>query len=316
MASGEAPISAFHTVDNSLHGILGIEDSTECDTQLPDGGETQSPEGMVDNLDECSDYTATQHGTLTDTCEHSLSQSLIADLATPGASTTKKRRVNKAGTIRQTKAKPNVPLTPSSTAGKPGTSGKGRGKGRKRPLSEEGDTSTTQSIPEPQDTYSCMVTAINRLSDQIGDLSKRTKRLESSIDSKIKKQVERAMNPVIEKIKKDFNDEIQKVRNEMQHMKDTALHKPDYPNLTESMNTSQINSGVNNIVIRNFPESANENVKDRVNSLLNDLLKVNISIESAELKETKSGTENGVIIAVCKSRDDKDSIMKSKSKLR
>ena len=143
MASGEAPISAFHTVDNSLHGILGIEDSTECDTQLPDGEETQSPECMVDNLDECSDYTATQHGTLTNTCEHSLSQSLISDLATPGASTTTKRRVNKAGTSRQTKAKLNVPLTASSTAGKPGTSGKGRGKGRKRPLSEEGDTSTT-----------------------------------------------------------------------------------------------------------------------------------------------------------------------------
>ena len=87
-----------------------------------------------------------------------------------------------------------------------------------------------------------MVTAINRLSDQIGDLSKRIERLESSIDSKIKKQVERAMNPAIENIKKDFNDEIQKVRNEMQNMKDTALHKPDYPNLTEAMNTSQINS--------------------------------------------------------------------------
>ncbi|KAH3784176.1 hypothetical protein DPMN_162128 [Dreissena polymorpha] len=124
------------------------------------------------------------------------------------------------------------------------------------------------------------------------------------------------MHPAIEKIKKDFNDEIQKVRNEMQNMKDTALHTPDYPNLTEAMNTSQINSGVNNNVIRNLPESANENVKDRVNSLLNDVLKVNISIESAERKETKSGAENGVIIAVCKSRDDKDSIMKSKSKLR
>ncbi|KAH3716308.1 hypothetical protein DPMN_059029 [Dreissena polymorpha] len=57
------------------------------------------------------------------------------------------------------------------------------------------------------------------------------------------------------------------------------------------MNTSQINSGVNNIVIRNLPESANENVKDRVNSLLNDVLKVNISVESAERKKTKSGTE-------------------------
>ncbi|KAH3876523.1 hypothetical protein DPMN_000368 [Dreissena polymorpha] len=88
------------------------------------------------------------------------------------------------------------------------------------------------------------------------------------------------MNPAIEKIKKDFNDELQKVRSEMQNMKDTALHKPDYPNLTEAMNTSQINSGVNNIVIRNFPESANENVKDRVHSLLNDVLKVNISIEA------------------------------------
>ncbi|KAH3814719.1 hypothetical protein DPMN_143228 [Dreissena polymorpha] len=86
--------------------------------------------------------------------------------------------------------------------------------------------------------------------------------------------------------------------------------------LTHAMDTSQTNSGVNNIVIRNFPERANENVKDRVNSLLKNVLKVNISIKSAERKKAKSGTENGVIIAVCKSRDDKDTVMKSESKLR
>ncbi|KAH3880585.1 hypothetical protein DPMN_004502 [Dreissena polymorpha] len=121
------------------------------------------------------------------------------------------------------------------------------------------------------------------------------------------------MNPALEKIWKDFNDEIQKIRGEIQNMRDTALHKPDSSNSTQAMYTSQINSGLINIVIRNFPEGAN---KDKVNSLLKDVLKVNISIESAERKEKKSDTENGVIIAVCKSRDDKDTLMKSKSKLR
>ncbi|KAH3880586.1 hypothetical protein DPMN_004503 [Dreissena polymorpha] len=131
MAAGETSSCALN---NFLHGILGLDDSTECDTQSPDCGETQSPEGMANNLVECSEYTATQHCTLTDICEYTISRSLISGLTTPGAPTTKKRFVSKAGMSRQTKARSKVPLTPSSTAGKPGTSGKGRGKGRKHPL--------------------------------------------------------------------------------------------------------------------------------------------------------------------------------------
>ena len=61
--------------------------------------------------------------------------------------------------------------------------------------------------------------------------------------------------------------------------------------------------------------AVNENVKDEVNGLLRDGLKLrDVAVESAERK-TNNGNESkhGVIVAKFKSKDDKHRVMKNKN---
>ena len=71
------------------------------------------------------------------------------------------------------------------------------------------------------------------------------------------------------------------------------------------------------IIIKHLDERENENVIDRVNSLIYNGLKLDkVEVESAVRKPTKSDTKPGIIIAVCKSTKDKESIMKRKRDLK
>lgn len=147
------------------------------------------------------------------------------------------------------------------------------------------------------------MTAINRLTEQIGGLSKPIERLVSSRDTKIAKHIQKALDPAIEKIKADFNAEIKKVREEMELLKENQAnqqqeHSPDT---------------YLNIVIRNLPESTVENTKAKVKTFLQEALKVDIDLENVERKMARNDIESGVIIATCKSKEDKSKIMKAVS---
>lgn len=72
-----------------------------------------------------------------------------------------------------------------------------------------------------------------------------------------------------------------------------------------------------NVVIRNLPERENENVKNEVNGMIKDGLKLrDLDIESAVRKISSTETRSGIVIAKLKSKEDKQTIMKNKSKLK
>ena len=72
-----------------------------------------------------------------------------------------------------------------------------------------------------------------------------------------------------------------------------------------------------NIVIHKLPESNKENTVVKVNGLIKDGLKLkNVTIEKAERKKTKKEGAHGLIIATCKSKEDKELIMRNKTKLK
>lgn len=224
------------------------------------------------------------------------SQSLLADPLPTEAPSVKKQRTNKGrGRQRNNNIPPATPgptKMPTETA-----SAKGKGKGRKRTISE------TEQNPEND----CIVTAINRLTEQIGGLSKRMERLESSIDTKIAKHIQKALDTATDKIKADFNAEIKKVREEMKPLKENQANQQEQKHSVDTYL---------NIVIRNLPESAVENTKAKVKTFLQEALKVDIDLENAERKMARNDIESGVIIASCKSKEDKSKIMKAKSQLR
>lgn len=263
-------------------------------TLLDQDMETQDPGNEVLSTQE-PNIEQTQSPNKTQTQTQSQSQSILSPPV--DAPSGKKQKTNRGKGRQRSNPTPPPPATPGPPTAQTDSGTKGKGKGRKRRRSESEDKSEND----------CIVSAINRLTDQIGGLSKRIERLESSLDSKIAKHVQKALNPAIDKIKEDFNAELKKVRDEMKLLKENQTNQ-------QQENTSQ--DTYLNIVIRNLPESANENTNTKVNSFLKEALKIDVVLENIQRKPARNELENGVIVATCKTRDDKSRIMKAKSLLR
>ena len=72
------------------------------------------------------------------------------------------------------------------------------------------------------------------------------------------------------------------------------------------------------VIVRNLPEKENENVKNEVNGMLRDGLKLrNVTVERAE-GQTNGGNDfkYEVIVAKLRNKHDKQQVMKIKSKLK
>ena len=70
------------------------------------------------------------------------------------------------------------------------------------------------------------------------------------------------------------------------------------------------------IVIRNLKERENENVKDRVNNII-DYLKVReVSVEAAEKITNSCSSKPGIIIATFYTNEDKEQVIKAKKNLK
>ena len=75
--------------------------------------------------------------------------------------------------------------------------------------------------------------------------------------------------------------------------------------------------GASNFVVYDMAQDENEDVKDKVNNLLRDVLKLrDVKVSSAERKPAYNGRDNGVIVAKCSSIEAKSAIMEAKSLLR
>ena len=81
--------------------------------------------------------------------------------------------------------------------------------------------------------------------------------------------------------------------------------------------TNKVNDISLNVAIRNLPESANENLDEKVNSLFSNGLKINsVSVASTERKVSHNNGKSGVVIAKLKTAADKSKVMTSKSSLK
>ena len=69
-------------------------------------------------------------------------------------------------------------------------------------------------------------------------------------------------------------------------------------------------------MIRNLKQQENENIKDRVNNIIDYLKLNNISVEAAERKVNNYNSKPGVVIATFYSSDDKERIIKVKKNLK
>lgn len=86
-----------------------------------------------------------------------------------------------------------------------------------------------------------------------------------------------------------------------------------YAEIVKSDSTTDISK---NIVIRNLPESQNENVMAKVNVLFRDGLKLqNVQVSKVERKKAFRDNDHGIVVATCASSEQKKQIMSAKSVL-
>ena len=170
----------------------------------------------------------------------------------------------------------------------------------------------------------------NQMNDLYGDLSKRISNIEANLENKLTQKLKTSIDAGFGEVREEVNKQISEVRKEV----DTQVNniksvkssvqklEKSYAEIVKNHGNGNGNGGENvdrakNIVIRNLPVSENEHVVNKVNGMLRDGLKIrDVTVATAVRKG--SGRENrpGVVIATCKSVDDKKKIMSNKRALK
>ena len=126
-------------------------------------------------------------------------------------------------------------------------------------------------------------------------------------------EVEKACEPLrsaIESVRSDFEKDMSTLQSNV-----VTLQK-SYADAAKQTPVSAADISLN-VIVRNLPESPNENVANKVNALIRDGLKIkDVSVVSAERKTSRKENEHGLIVAKCSSADDKKKIMTNKRHLK
>ena len=133
--------------------------------------------------------------------------------------------------------------------------------------------------------------------------------LEKRIATKVSQILDKRVNSEMNKIRAHFDSRLEDFKESLRADLDdirTEVKSRD----SGSQNSHSERDISLNIVIRNLPESHNENVKNKVNLLLRDGLRLSdVSVDEAERKQSHTDTIPGVVIARMKSKQDKTRVM-------
>ena len=133
-----------------------------------------------------------------------------------------------------------------------------------------------------------------------------------SSNDKIVKSIKKVDETALSTLKEELGDEMDELNRRMKNLEEKVGS-----NRKEDEGCSQSDKLKRGIIVKQLEEMENENINDRVNSLIYNGLKLdNIKVESATRKPTKSDTKPDIIGAVCKSMKDKESIMQRKRDLK
>lgn len=159
--------------------------------------------------------------------------------------------------------------------------------------------------------------------EMFSDLSCRIDRLESGLEQRISSKVaqllDKRVNVELNRIKRDVDNHIDSFKESLKAevAADIADVSDRIDNLRIGAATSQPDLS-RNLIIRNLPESTNEKIDSKVNSIFRDGLKINnVLIECAERKVPQEGSNKpGVVVVTMKSASDKQKVMSVKRKLK
>ncbi|VDH92828.1 Hypothetical predicted protein [Mytilus galloprovincialis] len=167
----------------------------------------------------------------------------------------------------------------------------------------------------------------NQLSIRIDGLENNiTQKIERIIDKRIETamrkergntqkdldKMEKKMESTISKCKTDLKQDLHSVKKELSDFKKSYAETASQAPILVSREDRQ-----NNVIIRNLPESKNENLLNKVGGLLKDGLKLkDISVKSADRKTSNNDSRPGVIIVSFEISDDRRKVMAAKRMLK
>ena len=175
------------------------------------------------------------------------------------------------------------------------------------------------------------------------DFNQRLEGLAKKVELRVLKAVENDTKEKLKKLEKDMRKDIDKMKRNIDRTETEVkrLSETDIPTIQERLGdeidsitervavlernkteTCRHNDKENlddrkrRIVIRNLTERENENVKDRVNNIIEYLKVKDISVETAERKPNNYNSKPGVIIATFYRYEDKEHVMRLKKNLK
>ena len=193
---------------------------------------------------------------------------------------------------------------------------------------------------------------VKQLQEQISDIRKefngRIDSLTKTIETKVTQNVKKCIDDKVKGIRKDIDGELSKVKKQVKDAEKDIINVKEtlMPTINERIGdeldelratVKQIQKDVQekkgsrtedvietkdetrdrNIIIRNFPERENEDVKSRVKNMIRDCLKLrNITVLSAERLASKNNLNPGIVKATLDSQESKQLVMKHKNRLK
>ena len=125
---------------------------------------------------------------------------------------------------------------------------------------------------------------------------------------RIKKDITARLDTFRDTLREEIADDIEVIDKKVQAISQST---------TRQVNPGSVQDLSLNVVIRNLPETVNEDITEKVNALISKSLKFgDVKIAKAVRKTSNSSSRSGIVIVTFKSANDKSKVMSVKAKLK
>ena len=207
---------------------------------------------------------------------------------------------------------------------------KGKKKGKKSKKDESEIIVTTAEVHvdgdlSDMDTRDLLMAVLSQMQNNFSVLGRKLETLETNLEKKltdkITKTLDKRVNAESTKLRKVIDDQVGDLRKEFESdlddISEKIAHLTSVVNKKDSVQANDDDTRKMNIVLRKLPESTNEDLNNKVNSLIKDGLKIrDIHVRSTERKQSFNESIPGVVVATLGSLDDKKRVLSAKASLR
>lgn len=204
------------------------------------------------------------------------------------------------------------------------------GDNAKSPVAGAGSSQVNEAEPTPGSSNMCtgsevtLDSVLTRLLSEIGavktTMTEKIDSVQATITQEVVEQVsQRILETVTVAVHEIVDEKLSQVRLDID--KDIQRLEKTIEEIKSERASNSAGAGHGdlalNVVIVGLKEGQNEKAENMVNALLRDGLKIrDVAVASAERKKSRKPGKLGVIIAKFKSKEDKEKVMKVKSKLK